>query len=82
MRELTNARWRALAPMLERVRPRTGREFRDLRRTFAGAVFRLRAGVPWRDLPPRFGLWHRAWAFGTRCDLVARIISFNYNILR
>jgi transposase len=55
MRELTAARWRRLVPMLERVRPRTGREFRDLRRTFAGVVFRLRAGVPWRDLPARFG---------------------------
>ncbi len=52
--------------MLERVRPRTGREFRDLRRTFAGVVFRLRAGVPWRDLPSRFGPWQRAWALHRR----------------
>ena len=66
MRDLKAARWRALAPMLERVRPRTGREFRDFRRTFAGAVFRLRAGVPWRDLPPRFGPWPRAWALHRR----------------
>ena len=55
VRDLTMAQWRRLAPMLERVRSRRGREFRDLRRTFAGVVFRLRAGVPWRDLPARFG---------------------------
>ena len=55
MRDLTAAQWRALRPMLERVRPRAGREFADFDRNFAGVVFRLRTGVPWRDLPPRFG---------------------------
>ena len=49
MRDLTTAQWRALAPMLERVRPRTGREFRDLRRAFAGVVFRLRADTETGD---------------------------------
>ena len=77
MRDLTTARWMALSPLLERVRPRGGREFADLRRTFAGIVFRLRTGVPWRDLPARFGPWQRAWslhrrwaawASGTRCS--------------
>ena len=66
MRGLTAARWRALAPMVERVRPRTGREFRDLRRAFAGVVFRLRTGLPWRDLPARFGPWQRAWSLHRR----------------
>ena len=66
MRDLTAAQWRALRPMLERVRPRTGREFRDFDRAFAGVVFRLRTGVPWRDLPPRFGPWQRAWALHRR----------------
>lgn len=66
MRDLTAARWRALAPMVERVRPRTGREFCDLRRAFAGVVFRLRTGLPWRDLPARFGPWQRAWSLRRR----------------
>lgn len=66
MRDLTAARWRALRPLLARVRPRTGREFADFERSFAGVVFRLRTGVPWRDLPARFGPWPRAWALHRR----------------
>ena len=31
-------------------------------RLFVEAVlFRFRAGIPWRDLPPRFGHWHRVY---------------------
>jgi transposase len=66
MRDLTERRWRMLRPLLERVRPRTGREFVDLRRTLAGVAHRLRTGVPWRDLPARFGPWRRAWTLHRR----------------
>jgi transposase len=66
MRDLTVEQWRALRPMLDRVRPRTGREFADFDRSFAGVVFRLRTGIPWRDLPVRFGPWQRAWALHHR----------------
>jgi transposase len=31
--------------------------FRDHRQVVEGIVFRYRTGVPWRDLPERFGLW-------------------------
>lgn len=31
-------------------------------RLFIEAVlYRYRAGIPWRDLPPRFGNWHRVY---------------------
>ena len=31
-------------------------------RLFVDAVlYRFRAGIPWRDLPPRFGDWHRVY---------------------
>lgn len=31
-------------------------------RLFVEAVlYRFRAGIPWRDLPPRFGYWHRVY---------------------
>ena len=66
MRDLSAEQWRVLLPLVERVRPRTGRDFADLRQSFAGVVFRLRTGVPWRDLPPRFGPWARAWALHRR----------------
>ncbi len=26
-----------------------------------GMVYRLRAGVPWRELPSRFGPWQTVW---------------------
>lgn len=32
-----------------------GRGFADCGQSFRGVVFRLRTGVPRRDLPPRFG---------------------------
>jgi transposase len=62
VRDLSAAQWRALQPLLERVRPQTGRRFADFEQSFRGVVFRLRTGIPWRDLPPRFGPWPRAWA--------------------
>lgn len=65
-RDLSAGQWAALRPLLDRVRPRMGREFADLETTFRGVVFRLRAGVPWRDLPARFGPWARAWALHRR----------------
>ena len=31
-------------------------------RLFVEAVlYRFRAGIPWRDMPPRFGNWHRVY---------------------
>jgi transposase len=26
-----------------------------------GALYRLRVGIPWRDLPPHFGPWQTVW---------------------
>ena len=31
---------------------------RDLRRFLHGVHYLLRTGIPWRDLPPRFGHWN------------------------
>ena len=30
-----------------------------LRRTVEGILFRMRTGVPWRDLPEHFGIWKK-----------------------
>jgi transposase len=38
-----------------------GRRFRDHRQVVEGIVFRYRTGVPWRDLPERFGPWQTVW---------------------
>ena len=66
MRALTAEQWKALLPLLEQARPKSGPKIEDFRQTFAGVVFRLRTGIPWRDLPPRFGPWWRAWTLHRR----------------
>jgi transposase len=53
--ELSDADWKRLEPLLPvRPGPRSKRGDRD----FVNAViWRVRTGVPWRDLPERFGAW-------------------------
>ena len=38
-----------------------GRPFRDHRQVIEGIVYRLRVGIPWRDLPAGFGPWQTVW---------------------
>lgn len=53
---LTDAQWKRLEPLLPR-RPQ-GRKSTLGDRLFIDAVlFRAKTGVPWRDLPERFGPW-------------------------
>lgn len=39
----------------------TGRPAKDTRLFVEAVLFRFRAGIAWRDLPPRFGNWHRVY---------------------
>ncbi|WTW99953.1 IS5 family transposase [Streptomycetaceae bacterium NBC_01309] len=65
--DLTQAEWDVLAPLLPPVGGRGGR-WADHRTTVNGVLYRLRTGLPWRDLPERFGNWqtvyqrHRRWS--------------------
>jgi transposase len=53
---LTDEQWARLRPLLPR-RPQ-GRKATHGDRLFVDAViFRAKTGVPWRDLPERFGHW-------------------------
>jgi transposase len=38
-----------------------GRPFREHRQVVEGIVYRLRTGIPWRDLPAEFGPWQTVW---------------------
>lgn len=49
-----------LEPLLEAVRPQTGRELTDLRRTFEAITWRLQNGAKWRAIPPDLGPWWMA----------------------
>lgn len=77
--DLTNGEWERLEPLLPRGGGRGGR-WSDHRVVINGVLFRVRTGVPWRDLPERFGPWetvykrHRRWsADGTWELLLARV---------
>ncbi|MEU4501813.1 IS5 family transposase [Streptomyces sp. NPDC024089] len=54
--DLTNEEWARLRPHLPRSGQRGGR-WVGHRRVINGILFRIRTGVPWRDLPARFGSW-------------------------
>ena len=65
--ELTDAEWDALSRYL----PSTltgGRPREDDRRVMNGIVWKIRSGVPWREVPDRYGSWRsiymgfRRWA--------------------
>ncbi len=62
---LTDEQWERLQPLLPRVR--TGPESKRGDRLFIDAVlFRAKTGVPWRDLPERFGPWKTVYNRFTR----------------
>ncbi|TMR94592.1 IS5 family transposase [Nonomuraea sp. 160415] len=64
--DLTDAEWERLAPLLPADGTRGGR-WNDHRTVINGVLYRIRTGVPWRDLPERYGCWvtvykqHRRW---------------------
>ena len=53
-----------------------GPPFRPHRPLVEGVIYRLRTGVPWRDLPPEFGAWqtvhrrHQRWSADGTWDRV------------
>jgi transposase len=54
MRDLTDAQWAILQPLLS-ARNRTGRPRADDRRTLNAILYVLRTGCAWRDLPEKYG---------------------------
>ena len=44
----TDAQWTAMEPLIEAVRPQTGRELSNLRRTFEAIVWRMQNGAKCR----------------------------------
>ena len=52
---LTDIRWELLLQIMKS----TGRVYdkTEHRMTFEGILYRMRTGIPWRDLPSEFGEW-------------------------
>ena len=57
--ELSDAEWARLAPLLPPRKP--GRPRQDDRRILNGILWKLATGVPWRDLPERYGPWETVY---------------------
>lgn len=54
--ELTDAAWERIGPLLP-ADPRRGQAWRDHRTVLNGILWKLSTGVPWRDVPERYGPW-------------------------
>ena len=58
--ELTDQAWAEIAPLL----PPTGRpggQWAEHRQVLNGILWKLATGVPWRDLPERYGPWQTCY---------------------
>lgn len=58
---LTDDQWARVEPLLPSNAGRRGRPFRDNRLIVEGIIYRYRTGIPWRDLPERYGPWQTVW---------------------
>jgi len=67
-RELTDAQWLCIKPLIPGKEGDKGRHGEDNRLFVDGVLWLVRAGAPWRDLPGEFGHWNsvfqrfRRWA--------------------
>jgi transposase len=57
---LTDEEWELIADLFPKPAA-TGRPPSDRRKIVDGILWMLRAGAPWRDLPPEFGPWQTVW---------------------
>jgi transposase len=54
--ELTDVAWEKIAPLLP-ADARRGQQWQGHRTVLNGILWKLSTGVPWRDLPARYGPW-------------------------
>ncbi|WP_424887340.1 IS5 family transposase [Streptomyces sp. XH2] len=78
--DLSNEEWARLRSHLPKNVGRGGR-WRNHRQVINGILFRQRTGIPWRDLPTRFGKWktvhdrHRRWSADGTWDRILRAVQ-------
>jgi transposase len=60
-RDLTDAQWEQIAPLMPSSDGVKSRPFREHRQVVEGVIYRFRTGTPWRDLPACFGPWQTVW---------------------
>ena len=73
---LTDEQWARIEPLLPPLKGPMGKPMRPHRPVVEGAIYRLKAGVPWRYLPSEFGAWqtvhrrHQRWSLDGTWDRV------------
>mgnify|MGYP001551067449 FL=1 len=66
--ELSEEQWQRLAPLLPGKAGDPGRTGEDNRRFVNAVLFVLKTGIPWSDLPERYGKSNSVWKrFGRWC---------------
>lgn len=60
--DLDDKQWETLEALLLSLKDPRGRKPDDLRRTVNGVCYLLRTGIPWRDLPERYGHWKSVYS--------------------
>jgi transposase len=79
--DLTEAEWRLLKDLLPAERGRKSRPALDNRMIVNGILWRIRTGVPWRDLPEKYGKWmtvyqrFRRWSQAGVWEVVAATLA-------
>lgn len=58
---LSDAQWALIEGLLPSSQASRGPNFQNNRLIVEGILYRLRTGVPWRDLPPSYGPWQTVW---------------------
>lgn len=61
--EVTDEQWMVVEPLIAVEPAETGRPRRDVREMLNAALWILRTGAPWRDLPERYGPWQSAYEY-------------------
>ena len=59
--ELTDDQWTKIEPLLPGRVGDPGRTAADNRLFINAVLFVAKTGIPWRDLPERFGKWNSIW---------------------
>jgi transposase len=78
---LSDAIWARIEPLLPQQKGPMGPPFRPHRPIVEGVLFRLRTGIPWRDLPKEFGSWqtvhrrHQQWSEDGTWDRVLAAVQ-------
>jgi len=78
--DLRDEQWKVVDTILppDRVRAdRRGRPWSDRRKAFEGALWILRTGAPWQDLPRRYGPYqtvHRRFQNWVRSGVIERVL--------